>query len=186
MPRCPRCSSRLPQGIVCDRCRPLLGFSRLFVPFPYAHPLVSALIDALKYEGVRDVAPFLASYICITPTETKELSVIPVPLHQTRLRERGFNQSDLLASPIAENLGALYQNALVRTKETAQQVKLSRAERYENLKDAFSQNVGKDVRGKSVLVVDDVITTGVTMSQAAKTLKRAGAKEIWAAAAAQG
>jgi len=97
--------------------------------------------------------------------------IAPIPLHPKRLRERGFNQSLCLAEEIASRLETDYTEVLTRRKETKQQAKMSR---------------DQAILGKSILLVDDVITTGATIREAAQTLRREGAKEIWASAAAQG
>jgi ComF family protein len=105
--------------------------------------------------------------------------VIPVPLSRKRLRERGYNQVAMIAMPLAMGLNVRYApRQLVRNKETRTQVGLSRAERRENTHNAFQARTG--VAGKTVLVVDDVATTGSTLSACAAALTAAGAKEVYA------
>ncbi|OHA47682.1 MAG: hypothetical protein A2806_03645 [Candidatus Terrybacteria bacterium RIFCSPHIGHO2_01_FULL_48_17] len=183
-PRCPRCSARLPHGTICQPCREILGFSRLFVAFPYAHPIVTALVNAFKFDAIREISSILAEYLVIPKIEN--MLIAPIPLHPKRLRERGFNQSLCLAEEIASRLETDYTEVLTRRKETKQQAKMSREQRYENLRNAFAINDRQAILGKSILLVDDVITTGATIREAAQTLRREGAKEIWASAAAQG
>lgn len=103
-------------------------------------------------------------------------AVIPVPLHKKRLRERGFNQALLLAREVARHLGARvdYTN-LKRLKNTAQQVQLKTEERRENVKGAFILERPGEVEGRTVLLIDDVYTTGATIMECAKVLKKAGA-----------
>lgn len=104
--------------------------------------------------------------------------VVPVPLHRRRLIWRGFNQSTELARAISRQLGAKVRNkALVRTRHTPPQTRLDRAGRLANIKDAFAANTDL-VRDKRVLLVDDVFTTGATLRECARTLKRAGASHV--------
>ena len=152
--------------------------------FPYAHPIVTALVNAFKFDAIREISSILAEYLVIPKIEN--MLIAPIPLHPKRLRERGFNQSLCLAEEIASRLETDYTEVLTRRKETKQQAKMSREQRYENLRNAFAINDRQAILGKSILLVDDVITTGATIREAAQTLRREGAKEIWASAAAQG
>jgi ComF family protein len=103
--------------------------------------------------------------------------VVPVPLHSARHRQRGYNQADLLAAPVAEALGLALVHHLVRQRPTPPQVGLGRESRRRNLVDAFSWT-GPALEGVVVLVVDDVITTGATLAEVAATLTAAGATGV--------
>ena len=106
--------------------------------------------------------------------------IIPVPLCEKRLKLRGYNQSELLGKEIAKNLSLpLITNSLYRVKETLQQTKLNIMERQSNLKDAFVVKKKKMVKGKSVLLIDDVYTTGATSTEYARMLKLAGASAVY-------
>jgi competence protein ComFC len=114
---------------------------------------------------------------CLKPGEFD--LVIPVPLYPVKFRERGFNQSGVLAEAIAKQWGAKYDSkALVRTRETETQVHLDRRERLENLKGAFGVRRGASLANLRVLLVDDVLTTGSTASECAAALREAGATSI--------
>lgn len=105
--------------------------------------------------------------------------IIPIPLGKQRLKERGYNQVGMIARPLALALDVKYApNGLVRRKETRSQVGLSKVDRRSNVQDAFTAWTG--VRGKNVLVMDDVSTTGSTLSSGAEALFKAGAKDIYA------
>jgi ComF family protein len=107
------------------------------------------------------------------------LLVMPVPLHPKRLRERGFNQSLLLAGEVASALGAdLDFSSLKRIKYTQPQTGLGSDERKKNVRGAFGVSDRQAVRRRAVLLVDDVATTGSTLNECARTLKRAGAGEV--------
>ena len=105
--------------------------------------------------------------------------VMPVPLHRTRLRARGFNQSLVLARQVSETFSLpLDFNNLVRLRATRPQVELNGRERAENVAGAFQLRSPADIQQKRVLLVDDVLTTGATMNECAKTLKEAGAEAV--------
>jgi ComF family protein len=109
--------------------------------------------------------------------------VVPVPLAADRQRERGYNQIDLLAVPIAGGCGLRLARMLVRQRETAPQMDLHIGERWANLRGAFSAS--QEVAGHRVLVVDDIMTTGATMHAAARALRAAGAREVYGLALAR-
>ena len=106
--------------------------------------------------------------------------VVPVPLGEKRMKERGYNQVALIAKPLSLSLGRIYhQAALKRRRETKSQVGLSAVERRQNVHDAFIAD-SRIVRGKSVLLMDDVATTGATLSSGAEALLQAGASQVYA------
>jgi ComF family protein len=111
--------------------------------------------------------------------------IVPVPLHPTRQRERGFNQAGLLAELLSPRISIPCKRVLKRIRYTTTQTALDRAERMENLHNAFRLRRNADVRGLHVLLIDDVLTTGSTLSECARVLKRAGAISVHAATAAR-
>ena len=111
--------------------------------------------------------------------------IIPVPLHPTRQRERGFNQASLLAELLSAQTSIPAKPVLERIRYTTTQTALDRSERMENLHNAFRLRKNADVRGLRVLLVDDVLTTGSTLNECARLLKRAGALSVHAATAAR-
>jgi len=108
--------------------------------------------------------------------------VLPVPLHPQRLKERGFNQSGLLAGELARKLRVPVSfNVIVRKNRTEPQTRLNRKERLKNVKGAFELSGAQAMRGRRILLVDDVFTTGTTLSECARTLKKnGGASEVHA------
>ena len=111
--------------------------------------------------------------------------IVPVPLHSARQRERGFNQAALLALLLGERIAAPVKPVLERIRYTTTQTAFDRSERMENLRGAFRLRRKMDVRGLRVLLVDDVLTTGATLSECARILKKAGSASIHAATAAR-
>lgn len=143
-------------------------------------------IHRLKYRSCRYAARSLAELL-IAPTSTLDLQsaragpalVLPVPLHPERERERGYNQAALLGQPLAEALNLpFHRHLLQRVKLTSPQVGLSRRQRRENLHNAFVAGAG--LAGRSVLLVDDVTTTGSTLASAAQACLAAGARCVYA------
>ena len=105
--------------------------------------------------------------------------MVPIPLHPTRKRERGYNQSFLLASQLSRIFNInLNINLLIKTKNTKNQSLLSKKERWTNITGAFKIKSPNEVNNKSILLIDDLLTTGATSSEAAKALKSAGAKTV--------
>lgn len=114
-------------------------------------------------------------------------TVVPVPLYRKRLRQRGFNQSALIAGHMAGHIGAEpVIGSLAKVRDTMPQVGLSSAERRKNIRNAFEVQNSGAVRGRRVLLVDDVITTGATAGECSRVLKEAGALEVYVTALAYG
>ena len=151
------------------------------------------LIHLLKYERVTPVAAPLGRMLAQVVTELSSGSfadpvVVPVPLHTSRRRSRGFNQSELIAHAVVRHLPRkleVLNGALVRHRDTISQVGLSREERIQNVRDAFRVAQPSRVNGRDIVLVDDVMTTGTTLSECARVLKQAGAKRVWAATVAR-
>jgi len=147
------------------------------------------LIRALKYEhsgyAAEICAEALADYLreevaSLRAFSARPLVLVPMPLHATRVRERGFNQMQKVLARLPEDLkdgtsSRVAENALKRIKPTSQQARLSRAERLKNVTDAFEASTDV-VHDAHVILIDDVTTTGATLSSAARILRNAGAK----------
>ena len=165
---------------LCRDCRaapPPLAQMR--APLRYEEP-TSRLIHRLKYEGYFALGRPLARLLVdgwpgwSTPPDV----IVPIPLHPRRRRRRGYNQSELLARPLAEAMGVAFSaTALRRTRHTPPQVGLGPEARAANVLGAF-EATAPEVVGRSVLLVDDVLTTGATMSAAAEELLAAGAASV--------
>ncbi len=169
----------------CEACRPLLEPAPASAELGdraaclYGGPLRDAL-HRLKYEGASEVAPLLAPLLAETAQALagKVDCVTAIPLHPRRLRERGYNQSLLLARPLARLLALpLTPRLLVRVRETPPQVGRGRPERARQLAGAFCAHAA--ARGRSVLVIDDVRTTGATLAEARRALDAVGARAIY-------
>jgi len=154
------------------------------------------LIHLLKYHQVRPAANVLGRMLAETIEDlqplfaTEEILVVPVPLHARKLRQREFNQSELIAraalklKPAAARL-QLSASLLERRRETKSQIGLSRHQRRENIRGAFVVARPDEIRGREILLVDDVFTTGTTVSECARVLRRAGASKVYVATVAR-
>ncbi len=179
-PACGRCG--LPTAFeapVCEACKNVdFAFDTARAALRY-EGAGKALVHALKYRAYTPIVERVAAPLISEAVrgEGGFDAVVPVPLHRSRLRKRGFNQAGLLARGVAGRIGAPLSDTLQAVRGTRDQVELSAAERRTNVADAFS---AKDrTRGK-VLLVDDVFTTGATTSACAAALLKAGAAETHA------
>ncbi|MDO8425195.1 MAG: ComF family protein [bacterium] len=192
---CAGCERLSPNGTTCERCRPDMVFRGAIVAATYDDPNVQQLIRFVKYAPAYDIAGAFVPLITHTVHSEagralrealgENARIIPVPLHPRRLRERGFNQASCIAHALAEQgFGAVREDVLRRTRFGAPQARKSRDARRQSMDGVFAAS--PDIAGATVLLVDDVITTGVTMSAAARTLRDAGATTIHAFAIARG
>ncbi len=182
----PRCG-------LCRRAEPV--FARAVAYGSYEGGL-RELIHLLKYAGVRPAANvlgrMLAEAIAEVEPELKagSVAVVPVPLHRRKLRRREFNHAELIAKAALKLCPAggrlqLLPTALERKRETPSQTGLTSHQRRENVRGAFGVSRPEIVRGREVLLVDDVYTTGATVSECARVLRRAGATKVWVATVAR-
>jgi ComF family protein len=161
------------------------------VAYAYGRPIVRRLIADWKYEGYSAAEPAIiglidAWYRAFSLALPSSDAVVPVPLHPAKLRRRGFNQSERLAAAVAERSGfpLAPSGALVRRRDTPPQAeRADAADRGDNVRGAFSASP-RAFRGKTVLIVDDVCTSGATIAECAAALKAAGAVRIHAFALA--
>jgi competence protein ComFC len=178
-PVCGRCG--LPTAFatfVCEECKNVdFGFQSARAPLKY-DGVGKQVVHALKYRGYKRVVGRLAAPLMLQVVGEGHFdAVVPVPLHSSRLRKRGFNQAVLLARGVAEKMKATVSDTLEVVRSTRDQVELSAAQRRANVAGAYTAT--KPLRGK-ILLIDDVFTTGATMSACAGTMVRAGAEEVHA------
>ncbi len=181
-PACPQCAAPSPAGAVCGRCLAHPPrFDAVTAAYLYAYP-ADALVQAFKYGGNHAAGRFLGRALAARVHERPDL-VVPIPLAPGRLAERGFNQAVELARTVCHAHGyPLATHACRRVRETPSLTHMAHAERAKSIRDAFVCDA--NVAGKTVAVVDDVVTTGATLNELARMLKRAGAARIisWVAA----
>jgi len=191
VPRCRRCALPVVEGVdVCGAC--LIEpppYSRALAAVDYDHPW-DGLITRFKFHGALELAPALAQRLLAAHTRTAQPAptlLLPVPLSAARLRERGYNQAWELTRRLRRALRCEADaHLLLRIKDTPHQIALPPAQRTGNVHRAFAVEPRRlaEVRGRSITVVDDVMTTGATFAEIARVLLQAGAAEVavWAVA----
>jgi len=197
-PQCVQCGERLlpSQLLVGDgRCQGCREFEPEFdraVSFGEYAGALRGLIHLLKYDGVLPAAPVLGRLLAKAIAQLGRLDeaiplLVPVPLHSSKRGERGFNQAELIVRHAVKCLPQRMEVApvLKRRRATHSQVGLTREERIANMRGAFRVTDPERVKGCTVIVVDDVMTTGTTISECARVLKKAGAERVWAATVAR-
>jgi ComF family protein len=181
-PICPRCGTPQPNGVLCPACVSWRAeIDGIRSPFRFDGVMRQA-IHQLKYQNLRALAAPLAEllqdYLVTNPVPGEVL--VPVPLHRKRLRERGYNQSSLLAQELGRLINLpVVDNCLVRQKHAPAQARSSTAdERRGNVAGAFACR-DRRLQDKPVILIDDVSTSGATLDAAAAALKAAGATSVW-------
>ncbi len=197
--RCLLCGERLFSGLgqsLCGEClkeRPPFEKASAYGSYEGA---VRELIHLLKYDKVLPAANVLGRMLAeavtdLAPDFGRDLPlVVPVPLHESKLKQRGFNQSELMARALVKNkpMGLklnLAPKLVIRRRATDSQTGLTRQQRIANLRGAFRVAAPNVVSGRDILLVDDVFTTGTTVSECTRVLRRAGAQRVWVATVAR-
>ncbi|HUA00982.1 MAG TPA: ComF family protein [Candidatus Aquilonibacter sp.] len=190
-PMCVVCGRPFESGTALDAAEPRCRLCRMgFYAFDRARSFavyddaLSEAILLLKYEEVTRLGHWfagrLAEIVARAPSEWHADLVVPVPLHRDRRRERGYNQAELIARPLARRLKLpLDAGALLRTKPRPAQLVLSRSEHWKSVRGAYAIGEGSRVDNLRVLLVDDVLTTGATLDACARAFKKAGATAVF-------
>ena len=168
---------------LCHLCRRGLYAFDLARSYGVYDAMMVRAITLLKYHAVTPLGGWftarLAELVARHPQAFAADVVVPVPLHPTRLRERGFNQAELIARPLARRLRLpLRSYLLVRTRPRPDKLKLTRQERWRTVRGAYAMREGRRVDNRRVLLVDDVFTTGATLDACSRALRQAGAASI--------
>lgn len=178
--RCPTCALPTPLGEICGRClKQPPAFTATRAVYRYAFPL-DALLQHFKYGHELALAGFFAERLTetLTPADCPDL-LLPMPLHPRRLQERGFNQATEIARRLADRLDIpLALQACSRQLDTPPQAALPLKARRDNIRGAFACD--RDLAGKRIALVDDVMTSGASLGELARTVLRAGAREVQA------
>ena len=193
---CVECINQLPytnelaaKNYVANQIKALQPVSGVFAMTYYnANSRMESLIHQLKYNNRQDVGEQLGELLAkAVANQIPELDVIiPVPLHPKKEKKRGFNQSVCIAKGLSKELELpILTNAFVRTRNTETQTKKSRIDRFANVSNAFAVIDSEQIKGKRIVLLDDVITTGSTAVTCAEVLFAAGADEVFIAAVAK-
>lgn len=195
--RCAGCRQR--ETYLCDRCssqiiiRGNFGDKTIFSAVSYHEPTVRQLVWLLKYRGVREIADIFAGWlyealiedlaeIALYREKQGRILIIPIPLSKKRQRGRGYNQAEEIAKKLTEfdpKLFRLETGNLIKIKETKTQVSVkNRQDRLKNLRGVFKILNAQNLRGRTIILLDDVSTTGATMEEASKALARGKPRRI--------
>jgi competence protein ComFC len=186
---CPFCNIFSEKGKVCQKCQKKYFLDQLLIFSLYSDPLIKRAIYLLKYSSVyllgRDFAQFLAKIIQenFTSSCLSKSLIIPVPMHFKKQRKRGFNQTEIIGKYLSLITGIpLVNDLLEKNKNTLPQMKFrNKEERIANLQNVFSVNkkiINPKILKKRIIIIDDVVTTGTTLSNCALILKKAGFQKI--------
>lgn len=188
--KCKSCHRPIPEGVYCDACRkhPQKPYERLTAAYLY-RDRVKRSIARFKRERYQSYGAVYARHLCaVISYECKDLTfdlVLPVPARKARLHTEGYNQAASLARMVAKEMGIPYGGELLRQKEERQkQSELTAVQRWLNTQDNILVTGQKKIQGKTILLIDDVCTTGATMFACALALRLAGAKAVYCVAAA--
>jgi len=187
---CPVCEKYIsPLGSPCQKCKTQTALSGLITAAKYSPDNLAILVHHFKYNFISELGEDLGR-ILLKGATIHQLPlpnlIISVPLHPRRLRWRGFNQAEILANYLSENITPgfpilISKNNLIRKKYTSTQMKIKKyLERQKNMQNAFTIKNPAEFKNKTVWLIDDISTTGSTLFECAKVLKSAGAKKIYA------
>lgn len=197
--RCPVCKK--PDELFCDNCLSLLSnphktrtkyISLILSASRYWHPAIIKTVRAVKYRHASAYADILGEFLSDHVQEIRNLMdndtiIAPIPISPQKLRIRGYNQSQKLAEHISKRFEWNIENALLKIKGTPSQTNFSsKRDRIKNIRGSFKVHPDFNPQGKIILLIDDVITSGATLNEAARILKQKGAKKIFAATVARG
>lgn len=178
---CSKCGGRVLEEDTCIDCsRDLHSFTKNYCVFDYDGVIRDKILAFKKY-GRKHIGEAF-SKIMLDNFIKRNIPcdvIIPMPIHKSRQKERGFNQSDILVKDIADYTGLVKYNVIEKIIDTPHQTGLSRENRKTNLEGAFAIKDKSAIKGKIVLVIDDIYTTGSTMAQVSDTLLRAGAEAVY-------
>ena len=189
---CPVCHTPSVDGSVCAGCAPVSALQAQRAVGEYQeNALLGKLIQAFKYDYAEDTVSVFGEIIrpyLINHRGAFALIdlIVPVPLHPRRFAERGFNQAELIGRLVSAVIRRPVVKALRRERYTAVQARLKRAERRENVRQAFVSKKDARLDGKKILLVDDVYTTGATLQECARVLRQAGAGQVMGFTVARG
>jgi competence protein ComFC len=191
-----RCCSRpfeglITQGFACPNCEDRAPAFECAVSIYQAKGVLRDLIHRFKYGRQFHLRRVLAEYLAEAMQDSRMQAapadaLVPVPLHPARLRERGFNQADALAETLSRRTHLSILRCIERRRYTNTQTRFDRLERMQNLRNAFAMRKNSDVRGKHLVLLDDVLTTGSTLHECALVLRTAGAESVRAITIARG
>jgi len=181
---CPECEKPSKLGEYCLKCRPGKNLDGIIAGTDFENEILKHAMHLFKYESVKSLASPLSALFPGTGIESicrnGSAVLVPVPLHKSKLRKRGYSQTELLAEELGRNLKIeVKAGMLSKSKRTAPQMELGKKERLVNLSNAFRCKEPSSVTGKTILLVDDICTTGSTLEECAREIRRHRPGKIW-------
>ena len=188
---CPECGKVSSLGRYCPKHKRLWGLSGIMVAGYYQEGPLKEIIHNFKYNHILELGNFLGTLMAEALEENlpaeKNLLLCAVPLHFLRRAQRGYNQAEILGSKIACELKLPANFKLLKkVRFTKPQVQVAQDERRVNLIKSFAINQNISLKGKTIILIDDVATTGTTLNECAKVLRKKGARRVWGLVAAKG
>ena len=184
--RCYKCRKATPDSLTCPSCRKNSLLRHVWVAGSY-DGIPKDLVHMLKFDGVRAAAQDMAAMMAPLPVgldESEMVYIVHIPTATSRVRQRGYDQAELLAQALAKQLDIQHRSLITRIGQS-RQVGAKRADRLSQLQGAFRLRHEALIKGAHIVLVDDVITTGATLETAARALKKAGARQVDAIVFAQ-
>jgi ComF family protein len=183
--RCPGCSIPSQNGVCCPRCALNWSLDGLYVMSVYSkESLLQTAIQFMKYKNGQSLCTRFGEWLSGSDLKFSKFMISPVPLHTSREKTRGYNQSFLIAHSLSRYTNAPLQKLLTRARSTPPQAQLSRKNRLTNLANAFE--VTTMPSSSPILLIDDVCSTGATLNECARVLKENGASNVWGLVLARG
>ena len=193
---CPFCQRQTICGETCPNCALQKNLNGAISLIPYSNGLIREIIYTWKYHGIKEITKSLGLFACQELEKNKKNIpflnltsnplLVPIPLHKRRKKQRGFNQSELLARYITKNFDLKFSDILIKKTSTHSQVNLELIDRIINVKKSMRLLNCESIENKNIVLIDDVITSASTCEEAASVFKKAGAKSVWALSIAYG
>ena len=182
---------RKPQafGKTCDQCSNKNRLDGLFILGPYNQPILKEAIHAWKHERVKEIGNILGLRLADQLAHSffqENFIIAHIPLRKPRQFDRGFNQSEQLSLILAQKFQIPAKSLLIKIKDTEPQSSLNREKRLLNIRGVFAPAKDAKLSGENIILIDDITTTGATMEEACRVIKKAGAKSVWGIALAHG
>ena len=182
---------RKPQafGKTCDDCENRNRLDGLFILGPYDQPILKEAIHAWKHERVKEIGNILGLRLADQLAHSffrENSNITHIPLRKPRQFDRGFNQSEQLALILAQKFQIPAKSLLIKIKDTEPQSSLNREKRLLNIRGVFAPAKDAKLSGQNIILIDDITTTGATMEEACRVIKKAGTKSVWGIALAHG
>lgn len=187
---CPGCGRISKAGKFCLKCSKPKGLTGIIVACYFEEGPIRELIHNFKYNHILELGEFLGGILADVLKENLQLKddflIAPIPLYWLRQSARGYNQAEILAKVVSQRLKLTFGNILIKKRQTKRQVDLRGSERRKNLQNVFVLARNANIKGKTIILVDDITTTGTTLKEGAKVLRKNGARKVWGLVVARG